>query len=289
MTIVRPAPELDAEREIDLSRWRTSLVRRWWIVAAGLVAGVLVGGLYSLSGGSVWQASALLAPGQAFTPSGSPVLNYFSSPLAINALATQETTLVRAAAAARTSVAKLRDQVSTQSIQTGAGAVAARGAVLIKITVQLQNAKEASDAANAIARIIVADTEGPFVRQSLKADQSKIASYSKQLVSVGKVIDQYNQVLATQKLDPFNKLVLTTQVDNALLRQGNLNDKLTATQATLSLLQNIEIGQIVSEAAAVKTTARSRRNSILVGALIGLLVAAVVAIAADPHLPPPRA
>src|SRR5437879_2356627 len=209
--------DLGAEREIDLSKWRDALVRRWWVAAGGLVAGVLVGALYSLSGGSVWEASALLAPGQAFTPGGSPVLNYFSSPLAINALATQETTLVKAAALAHTSVGQLRGHVSTQSIQTGAGSVAARGAVLIKITVQLQKAKAAAAAANAIGDVVVADTEGPFVRQSLKADQSKIASYNQQLTSITKLIDQYNRVLATQTLDPFNKLVLVQQVDNALL------------------------------------------------------------------------
>src|SRR5581483_10534943 len=69
-----------AEREIDLSRWKQAAVERWWIVAAGLVAGVVVGALYSLSGGSVWEASVLVAPGQPFTPSGSPVLSYQSSP-----------------------------------------------------------------------------------------------------------------------------------------------------------------------------------------------------------------
>src|SRR5581483_8417413 len=118
-------------------------------------------------------------------------------------------------------------------------------------------------------------------RQSLKADQSRIASYTQQLNSVTKLIDQYNRVLSTQTLDPFNKLVLTNQVDAALLRQGNLNDKITGTQATLTLLQNIEIAQIVSTATAVKTTARSRRNSVLVGALIGLILGAVGAIIWD--------
>jgi capsular polysaccharide biosynthesis protein len=283
------ATDLAAEREIDLTRWRDALVRRWWVVAGGLVAGVIVGGLYSLGGGSVWEASVLLAPGQAFSPSGSPVLVYQSSPRAINEIATSESALVKAAAAARTSVDRLRGRVSPQSVQTGAGAAAARGAILIKITVQAGNAKTAAAAANSLGDIVVANTTSPYVHQSLKADEVKIANYNRQLTSLSSVIDQYNRVLATQPLAPLDKLVLVQQVDNALLRQGNLNDKITGTQATLTLLQNVEIAQIVSTASATKTTARSRRNSILVGALIGLLLGAIVAIVADPRLPRPRA
>src|SRR5277367_4758440 len=90
-------PETDpgAERDVDLARWRGALARGWWIVALGAVAGIIVGGLFSLSGGSVYEASALLAPSQAFSPNGSPVLSYTSSPRAINVLATQDETLAK--------------------------------------------------------------------------------------------------------------------------------------------------------------------------------------------------
>ena len=41
-----------AEREVDLARWRRALVALWWIPIAGLVAGAIVGVLYSFRGGS---------------------------------------------------------------------------------------------------------------------------------------------------------------------------------------------------------------------------------------------
>ena len=72
--------DLDAEREIDLSGWRDALVRRWWIVLAGLAAGIAVGAVYSLSGGSVHEASVLIAPGQVFNQGGGRILTYQSSP-----------------------------------------------------------------------------------------------------------------------------------------------------------------------------------------------------------------
>src|SRR5437773_11985396 len=123
----------DAEREIDLGRWKQAAVERWWLVAAGLVAGIAVGAILSLASGSVYQASVLVAPGQAFSPSGAPVLNYYSSPRGINELVTSEQALKRAARAAHVGVGRLRGHVSTQSINTGAGTAAARGAALIRI------------------------------------------------------------------------------------------------------------------------------------------------------------
>ncbi len=45
--------------------------------------------------------------------------------------------------------------------------------------------------------------------------------------------------------------------------------------------ENIELAQIITPAAALKTTARSRRNSILVGLLLGLIIGGIAAIVAD--------
>ena len=110
-----------AEREIDLGRWKQAIVDRWWIVVAGVVAGVILGALYSLSGGSVWQASVMIAPGQPFSPSGAPVLTYQASPRSINVLVTSESALERAAAAAHVPIGTIRGHVTTESIATGLG------------------------------------------------------------------------------------------------------------------------------------------------------------------------
>ena len=55
-------------------------------------------------------------------------------------------------------------------------------------------------------------------------------------------------------------------------------------QQQLALAENVEKAQVVEQAAAVKTTARSGRNGALVGALIGLLLGCVAALLADPFL-----
>jgi capsular polysaccharide biosynthesis protein len=256
-------------------------VRQWWILVAGVAAGVVLGAIYSLSGGSVYQASVLVAPGQPFTPNGSPVLSYQSSPRAIHEIVTSQSALERAAQRAGVPVSELRGNVSTQTVSTGLGSTASRGSALIRVTVQGHKRQRVEDAANALGEIVVADTTGPYVEQSIRAYQNDIARFNRRLVSVEALIDAYSDALERENLAPLDKLVLVNQYDSAIARQGNLNDRIAATEQALSLARNIMIAQIISPGAAEKTTARSRRNSILVGALIGLVVGIVVAIVVD--------
>jgi len=278
---VSAVTDAGAEREIDLGRWKQAIVDRWWIVAVGVVAGIVAGALFSLSGGSVWEASALVAPGQPFTPSGSPILSYQSSPRSIDVLVTSESALKRAAAAAHIPVSKIRGHVSTQSVSTGLGSSASRGANLIRVTAQLSRPKHAEDVANALGAIVIADTTSPYVKKSIATYQSKEKRYNAQLTSLTRVIDSYNKALSTQHLGFLPKLIMVNQLDAAIARQGTLNDKLAATDQQLTLVQNVEIAQLIERASAVKTTARSRRNSVLVGALIGLIAGLIAAVVVD--------
>jgi capsular polysaccharide biosynthesis protein len=278
---VSAVTDAGAEREIDLGRLKRSVAERWWIVVAGVVAGVILGALYSLSGGSVWQASVLIAPGQPFSPSGAPVLTYQASPRSINVLVTSESALERAAAAAHVPVGTIRGHVTTESIATGLGSAASRGANLIRINVQLHKPKHAEDVANALGNIVIADTTSPYVKKSIATYQSKERRYNAQLTSLTRVIDSYTTALAKEHLAFLPKLIMVNQLDAAIARQGALNDKLAATDQQLTLVQNIEIAQLIEHASAAKTTARSRRNSILVGALIGLIAGLVAAVVVD--------
>src|ERR1700742_5013969 len=89
----RSTTDLAGEREIDLARWRTAVLRWWWIPLLGLIGGAIVGVLYSTAGGSVYQASVLIAPAQPFGPNGNAVLNYISTPRWISALVEEPTSL----------------------------------------------------------------------------------------------------------------------------------------------------------------------------------------------------
>jgi capsular polysaccharide biosynthesis protein len=161
------------------------------------------------------------------------------------------------------------------------GSATSRGANLIRITVQSSKPKHAEDAANALGNIVVSDTTSPYVKKSIKTYLSKEKRYNDQLTSLTRVIDSYTTALAKEHLAFLPKLIMVNQLDAAIARQGALNDKLAATDQQLTLVQNIEIAQLIEHASAAKTTARSRRNSILVGALIGLIAGLVAAVVVD--------
>jgi capsular polysaccharide biosynthesis protein len=273
------------EREIDLARWRRALARRWWIAAAGVVVGLVVGGVFSLSGGSVYEASVLLAPSQAFSPNGSPVLSYTSSPRSIDTLASSESTLAEVAKQAHVSEEQLRGHVITSTVATGVASTAARGSVLIQITVQLPKPAEATAAANALGAIVAKESTGPYVVQSIKTLEQDLQSNEAQVASVNTEITAFNRALKSTSLNEIESLLLTQQADNALLRAGNLNDKIEAQTQQLTLTKNIELAQVISKAAAAKTAARSRRNSIAVGLLLGLIFGGIAAVVAGTRKP----
>jgi uncharacterized protein involved in exopolysaccharide biosynthesis len=277
-----------AEREIDLRGWWNAFRARWWIAAVGLAIGLVVGALYSLSGGSSYTASAIIAPGQAFNPAGSEaVLTYLTSEAALNTLANATATLDEAAAKAHLSPGELRGHVTVSSVNLSGNLTPNQSgnnhAVLVNVTVTSPKAKHAEDAANAIAQVVRDKTTSNYVKQSIAAYQTLIANFKKREGTLNTKIAALNAALrgkTAQSLSPLDKLVLDTDLDTAEGTLGATLNSITTTQQQLTLAQTIETTQIVQEAKASKTVARSRRNAVLFGALIGLLVGAIVAIVA---------
>jgi uncharacterized protein involved in exopolysaccharide biosynthesis len=287
MTGDQAAGDLGAEREIDLRSWWHALRARWWIAGIGLVAGIVVGGLYSLSGGSTYNATALVAPGQIFNPSGStPVLTYLTSQSAINTLLNQTGVVNAAARRAHMSPSQLRGHinVSAVNLQTGTSAssssTATRNAVLVEITVNAAKGRHAEDAANALANILRSRTP-QYVKKSISAYQDLIANFTKRETTLNRKIAALNAVLngpTGKSLDLANQLVLSSDLDTAEATLGATINSITTTNQQLTLAQSIETTQIIQDAKASKSTARSRRNSVLFGGLIGLIAGAIVAI-----------
>src|SRR5256885_12435766 len=74
-------PDFAEEDEVDLGRYWRPIAARWWLLLAGIVVGLILGYLVSLSSGSVWQASALLYLGNPLSVGGgSPVSSLGQNP-----------------------------------------------------------------------------------------------------------------------------------------------------------------------------------------------------------------
>src|SRR5919201_2901568 len=80
---LRPSPErlpdFDIEDELDFGRYGRAVVARWWLLLAGLAAGIVIGYLTTLGGNQVYQARRTISPGQPLSPTGSTAIQSLST------------------------------------------------------------------------------------------------------------------------------------------------------------------------------------------------------------------
>jgi uncharacterized protein involved in exopolysaccharide biosynthesis len=271
--------DLDAEREIDLARWRRALTALWWLPLAGLVAGAIVGFAFSLGGSTSFKATSLISLGQPVSPGGVVIASFATNPRAISEITSSASAQDEAATKAGLQPGALRGHVSVGTVGTATGAGAARTTPLIALTVDGKNGDKIATATDALAKIVVQRTTAPYVGTKIKTYQSVLDTTNKQLQSITVRLSALETALSKSHLDPLNQLVLVSQVDNAEQRQGNLFDQKATTTQQLAFAVNVESAKIVTTASPVKASAHSKRSSLVVGALIGLILGGILAIA----------
>jgi len=284
------APELDAEREVDLARWRRAVVSLWWLPVAGLVLGAIAGVLYSFRGGSTYKAAALISLGQPTSPGGVLVNGYGTNPRAVSQIVSGAAFQEQAATRADMRPAALRGHVSVAQVGTATGAGATRATPLISLTVTGKKPGPTAAAANALASIAVEQTTAKYVGVKIATFQTTLKSVNEQIASVKKRLAITEAALnAARHLDPLQQLVIVGQEDNAETRLGNLIAQQEALQQQLAFATQVESAKIVEPAKSVKSSAHSRSTSLVVGALIGLILGAILAIAGEGRFRPATA
>jgi capsular polysaccharide biosynthesis protein len=262
-------PDLEAEQEVDLGRYARAVAARWWLLLGGLVAGAAVGYLISLGGSQVWRASASVYLGQPYSVIGSVALQgKQTNPSSVNTVIHSESAIDAAAAAAGMKPGDLRGNVSSQSISTGAAAVGGtrvQQTPLVKVTVQAPTAREARIAANSLARQVV-DALSGYAAEKIKLLDQRVAADQKLIDSIQ---------TASHAGDKTAAAVFAVQLGT------ELQDQLAA-QQLLTQAQEIELPSILANAAATKTTARSRRNDVVVAGFLGFLLGLIAALAWEP-------
>lgn len=275
-------PELETEREVDLARWRRAVVALWWLPVGGLVLGAILGVLFSFRGGSHYKATALISLGQPTSPGGALVQSYGSNPQAISQIVNQPSAQAQAAAQADMRPEALRGHVSVVQVGNATSASAGRATPLISLTVTGKHAEPVADAANALAKIVVRKTTAPYVRIKINTFSTTLQHVTVQINSVNRRIAAIAAAeKAATKLDPLQQLVVVSQEDNAEARLGNLISQQETLQLQKTFALKIEAASVVTDARAVKASAHSRNTSLAIGAVIGLIVGAIVAIAGE--------
>jgi uncharacterized protein involved in exopolysaccharide biosynthesis len=270
--------DLDAEREIDLARWRRALTALWWLPVAGLVVGAIVGLVFSFGGSTSYKAASLISLGQPVSPGGVVIASFATNPRAISEITSSASAQDEAAKSAGLQPGALRGHVSVGTVGTATGAGAARTTPLIALTVSGKNGAKIAAAADALAKIVVERTTAPYVGTKIRTYNSVLATTNKQLASITLRLSALETALTKSHLAPLDQLVLVSQVDNAEQRQGNLLDQKATTTQQLAFAINVESAKIVTTASPVKASAHSKSTSLLVGALIGLILGGIAAI-----------
>jgi hypothetical protein len=280
------ADDLD-EREVDLARWRRSVVTLWWIPIAGLVLGAIFGVLFSFRGGTTYKATALISLGQPTSPGGALVNGFGTNPRAVALIVSSASAQAQAANLADMRPAALRGHVSVAQVGTVTGAGATRATPLISLTVTGSKPLNTAAAANALAALVVKQTTASYVGVKIRTFRATLKSVNSQLQSINQRLAILTAATkAARNLNPFDQLVIVSQEDNAEARLGNLIAQQETLQQQLAFATQVESAKVIVAARAVKASAHSRRSSLLVGALIGLLIGAIVAIVADRRLNP---
>jgi hypothetical protein len=289
-----PPPDVDGEEEVDLGRYWSLVAARWWLPLLGLVGGAAIGYLLALGGGGVYVAKVTAYLGQPFSPTGSAAIQSpNTNPRTITILVHSDAAVSRAASACGLPPGKVRTGLSTSSAASGAAlGTATKGATAQYTTISLRGpaSRKTRCAVDSIATYVVRNVSG-YV-------DAKIAGFNRQLAGINDDLKAneirtaaLNQALKNGNgLSPLDKLVLVSQVSNAEDRRAQLLTQQTATAQLLALANQIEKPRLLGHATVAKTTARSKRNSAVVGAFLGLLAGILAALLWDRFAPrvPPR-
>jgi uncharacterized protein involved in exopolysaccharide biosynthesis len=286
-----PPADLDAEQEVDFGRYWRAIAARWWLPIGGLVVGLVIGYLVSLGTHSTsYKATAQVYLGQPLAPGGAaPVGSAPTSLGLVSSFVTAESTIKQVANQVGLKPGRLRGRVTTKPITGITGAKVGTPAPLLAITVTGAPPAKIAAAANAIGALVIKQV-APYQTAKIQSLRDQLAYDDAQLKAIAARLDSARATQAAALRDrtigATDKLValsnLNSVITQALQQQQTISvDRFTVRQQ-LSLAQDIEVGRIVSQAAATKTAGANSRTGAAVGALIGLIVGILAALLWDP-------
>lgn len=273
----QPQPEPEVEQEVDFGRYFRLLGARWWLLVAGIVIGALVGVVLTTGQQELYRARATLYLGQPLAATGTAQIQSLNTnPSTVGRLARSDAIVSKASQMSGLSEKRLRTGISTATVQ---GYLSKQGQTpLVTISVKADAPpRQVRDATNALAKLVL-EANSKYPDAKIETLEGQIASFKTEIAAIDERLDSLNAQLAGGSLSPLERQVLLTAATVSEQRRGTISDELRQSQLLLVQAETVEKGSVVSEGTAVKTTARSRRNSLIVGAALGLLIAAILAL-----------
>ena len=276
-------PELDAEREVDLRSYWDRIASHWWLPAAGLAVGLVIGYLISLGGSQVYRGKAVVYLGQPLSASGVQIQSQATNPSTVRTIVTSEATIDSVARKVALKPSQLRGHISTQAVAGNITRLGQNPLVSISVTGGLRG--KIAHAANELAKAVVASPAlANYANTKITNLSALIANEQSALNSLDKNIKAQQAASNAPGLSTTDRLILTNTLNGLIQQRLVTVQQLTTNQQLLALAKDVEAPKITTRAVAVKTTARSRRNSVLVAGLIGLILGTIAALLYEPAL-----
>jgi hypothetical protein len=274
-------PELDAERDVDLRRHWDAITTHWWLPVVGLVAGIIVGYLIALGGAQVYQAKAVVYLGQPLSQGGLQLQSRSTNPSTVRTIVTSESAVQSVAREVGLRPGQLRGRVSTQAISGAVTRLGQNPNVAITVTGHFRG--KVGAAANRLAALVVRRLGADYAQPKIRSLQLLVSTEKDALDALDKQIKAQQAALAgAAGLSGVERLIASSTLNGLVQQRLLAADQLTTNQQQLLLAKSIEAPQLLTRAVATKTTARSRRNTVIVAALIGLLLGIVAALVYEP-------
>ena len=277
-----PASDLDEEREIDFGRLGRTVARRWWLVAAAVLLGAVIGYLTSLGGGDAYVARTTVYLGQPLSPTGNAqIQSLATNPSTVSEIVRSDEVVSKVAEAAGVKPGALRRGIATRQIVAAGTSAATRANTnpLVQISVRGPwKGDTTARAANALAEEVVTRVS-EYVDVKAKALQERLDAENRELQTIDGKIDKLNASAEAGGANADTNLILASLAEQ---RRGQLVEDKTDTETLLTLAKNVERGKQVTIAQASRVPAQSPKSAIFVGGLIGLIVGIGLAFLWDP-------
>src|ERR687883_749284 len=271
-----PPPEL-ADDEVDLGRYWASVAARWWLPLVGLVLGAVVGYLVAVGGGSTYRGQAVVSLGTPLAAGGGILPSVQTNATAVRQIVAAASTRQRVAR----DVGLKPGQLTASATPVGVG-TATKGVqnTLFAITVKAPSPQKAASAANELGRIVVQTISAQYVNAKIATLTAQVKADEEELASLDKRLAQEQSLLGS--LNGAEKLAAIGIIGIAEQRRSVVTADLLSTKPLLQQAKTVERGRILTRAVGTKTTARSKRNSTVVGAFLGLLLGVAAALLWEP-------
>jgi len=273
-------PVVDDEREVDVGRYWDALIARWWLPVLGLLAGVALGLLISVSSSDVWRAQATVYAGAPYATNTPIPQSLQTHQGTITRIVKSERTISEVARESGMTPKKLREGISTQRLPSGQGRLVP--SQLYVISVQGDERVPTQRAARLLAAR-VADGVSGYAERKVAALDRNLDSLNTQLEALETQSRETQRQLGRAGLSSVERLVLINTLQLAEQRRAAVEQDRTETLQFLALANEVEMPQVLDRrAVAVKTTARSARNTVAIAGFLGLLLGIFAALLWEP-------